>query len=87
MLDLLVKYYIVAYKILKFWKLFGEGHDDATVISIKINQFSKYRIDSKIFGSNISFWYVKSSYILAKFITSLIADSSMNENEKWGYAK
>ena len=35
-----------------------------------MNQFRRCRISSEVFGSLISLWYMKSSYILAKFITS-----------------
>jgi hypothetical protein len=70
MLDLLVEYYMAAYETLEFRKPFGEGHDDATVISVKMNQFGRCRIGSETFGSNMSSRHVKSSYILAKFITS-----------------
>ena len=69
MLDLLVEYYMVTYETLEFRRPFGEGHDDSRVISIKINQFSRCRIGSEIFGSNMSASHIKSLYILAKFIT------------------
>ena len=69
MLDLLVKYYMATYETLEFQKPFGEGHEDSRIISVKINQFSRCRIGSEIFGSNMSARHIKSSYILAKFIT------------------
>src|SRR5579859_1751770 len=69
MLDLLVEYYMATYETLEFRKPFGEGHDDSRVISVKINQFSRCRIGLEIFRSNISACHIKSSYILAKFIT------------------
>ena len=68
-LDLLVEYYIATYETLDFRKPFGEGHDDSRIISVKINQFGRCRIGSEIFGSNMSARHIKSSYILAKFIT------------------
>ena len=70
MLDLLIEYYMVAYEILEFWKPFREGYEDCIVIFVKMNQFCRCRISSKIFRSNMSSRYIKSSYILAKFIIS-----------------
>jgi hypothetical protein len=69
MLDLLVEYYITTYKTLKFQKLLREEHKNSRVISVKINQFSRCRIGSEIFGSNMTACHIKSSYIVAKFIT------------------
>lgn len=69
MLDLLVEYYMATYETLEFRKPFGEGHDDSRVISVKINKFGRCRIGSEIFGSNMSARHIKSSYILAKFMT------------------
>lgn len=68
-LDLLVEYYMATYETLEFRKPFGEGRDDSRVISVRINQFGRCRIGSEIFGSNMSARHIKSSYILAKFIT------------------
>ena len=68
MLDLLVEYYMVTYETLEFQKPFGEENDDSRVISVKINQFSRCRIGSKTFESNMLAHHIKSSYILAKFI-------------------
>jgi hypothetical protein len=68
-LDLLVKYYMVTYKTLEFQKPFGKGHEDSRVISVKINQFGRCRIGSEIFKFNITARHIKSSYIVAKFIT------------------
>jgi hypothetical protein len=70
MLDLIVKYYTVTYEMFEFWKPFGEGAEDSIIISVKMNQFERCRIGSEIFGSLISLRHVKSSYILAKFITN-----------------
>ena len=69
MLNLLVKYYMATYENLEFRKPFGEGSEDSIVISVKINQFGRCRISSEIFGSNMLSRHIKSSYILAKFIT------------------
>jgi hypothetical protein len=68
MLDLLVEYYMAIYETLEFRKSFREGHEDLKVISVKINQFGRCRIGSEIFGSNMTARYIKSSYIVAKFI-------------------
>ncbi len=68
MLNLLVKYYMTTYETLEFWRPFGEGYEDLIVISVKINQFGRYRIGSEIFGSNISSRHLRSSFILTKFI-------------------
>ena len=70
MLDWIVKYYEAAYENQDFWKLFGEGSESAVIIQVKINQFRRCWISSEVFGSSISLWHMKSSYILAKFITS-----------------
>lgn len=69
MLDLLVEYYMATYETLEFRKPFGEGSEDSIVISVKMNKFGRCRIGSEIFGSNMSSRHIKSSYILAKFIT------------------
>ena len=69
MLDLLVKYYMATYETLEFRKPFGEGHEDSIVIPVKMDQFGRCRIGSEVFGSNMSSRHIKSSYILAKFIT------------------
>ncbi|GET60883.1 hypothetical protein GLOIN_2v1765140 [Rhizophagus irregularis DAOM 181602=DAOM 197198] len=43
---------------------------DSITIRVKINQFGRCRIGSKVFGSAMSVRHTKSSYVLAKFITS-----------------
>ena len=70
MLDRMVEYYEATYEMYNFRKPFGEGAEDSVIISVKINKFGRYRIGSEIFGSSISSCYVKSSFILAKFMTS-----------------
>jgi hypothetical protein len=70
MLDLIVEYYIATYEMFEFRKPFGEGAEDSIIISVKMNQFGRCRIGSEIFGSLISLRHVKSSYILARFITN-----------------
>ena len=69
MLNLLVEYYMATYETLEFRRPFGEGHEDLIVIGVKINQFGRCRIGSEIFGSNMSSRHLKSSFVLAKFIT------------------
>ena len=70
MLDRMVEYYEAAYENQDFWKLFGEGSESAVIIRVKMNQFERCRIGSEVFRSSMSLRHVKSSYILAKFITS-----------------
>ncbi|GET57088.1 hypothetical protein GLOIN_2v1786147 [Rhizophagus irregularis DAOM 181602=DAOM 197198] len=69
MLDLIVEYYMVSYETMEFRKPFGEGAEDSIIVQVKMNQFGRCRIGSEIFGSSISSRHVKSSFILAKFIT------------------
>ncbi|GET53790.1 hypothetical protein GLOIN_2v1775288 [Rhizophagus irregularis DAOM 181602=DAOM 197198] len=69
MLDLIVEYYMASYKTMEFRKPFGEGAEDSIIVQIKMNQFGRCRISSEIFGSLISSRHVKSSFILAKFMT------------------
>ena len=69
-LDQMVEYYKAAYEMYNFWKPFEEGNKDSVVIGVKINKFGRYCIGSKIFSSLMSFFHVKSSFILAKFMTS-----------------
>ncbi|PKY40161.1 hypothetical protein RhiirA4_453469 [Rhizophagus irregularis] len=45
-----------------------EGSKDSIIIHIRMNQFGRCRIGSEIFGSKISSYHVKSSFITAKFI-------------------
>ncbi|GET51676.1 hypothetical protein GLOIN_2v1786147 [Rhizophagus irregularis DAOM 181602=DAOM 197198] len=69
MLDLIVEYYMASYETMEFRKPFGEGAEDSIIVQIKMNQFGRCRIGSEIFGSSISSRHVKSSFILAKFMT------------------
>jgi hypothetical protein len=69
MLDLLVNYYIDTYEMYNFKKPFGEGPEDSIVIRVIMNQFGRCRIGSEVFGSSMSSRHVKSSFILANFIT------------------
>ena len=70
MLSLLVEYYIAMYELYNFKMPFGEGPDDLIVIRVTTNHFGRCRIGSEIFGSAMSFRHVKSSFIIAKFITA-----------------
>jgi hypothetical protein len=69
MLDLIVEYYMASYETMEFRKPFGEGAEDSIIVQVKMNQFGRCRIGSEIFGSSISSRHVKSSFILAKFMT------------------
>ena len=69
MLDRMVEYYTATYESFSFQKPFGEGDDNSIVIRVKINKFGRCRIGSEIFGSTMSSRHVKSSFILAKFVT------------------
>lgn len=70
MLDLMVEYYMAAYESLEFRRPSGGGSENAITIRIKMNRFGRCRIGSEVFGSVMSPRHIKSSYILAKFMTS-----------------
>src|SRR5215471_8040131 len=70
MLDLMVEYYTATYLNHNFKAPFREGPDDSIIIRITINKFGRCRIGSEVFGSALSSRYVKSSFVLANFITS-----------------
>lgn len=70
MLDRLVEYYVATYETLDFRKPFREGPEDSIIINVKMNKYGRCRIGSKIFGSAMSSRHMKSSFILAKFITN-----------------
>jgi hypothetical protein len=69
MLDRMVEYYEATYEMYNFRKPFGEGAEDSIVIGVKMNKFGRCRVGSEIFGSSMSSRHVKSSFILAKFMT------------------
>jgi hypothetical protein len=69
MLNLLVEYYMATYVMHNFNIPFGESLENSITIRVTVNQFGQCRIGSEIFGSAISYHHVKSSYIIAKFIT------------------
>jgi hypothetical protein len=70
MLDLIVEYYTATYEPMKFRRPFGQGSLNDTIIRVKINKFGRCRIGSELFGSVMSSRHVKSSYVLAKFVTN-----------------
>ena len=65
MLNLMVKYYFATYEKFNFQASLDNGPEDSIIIShVTINKFGRYRIGSEVFGSTMSFRYVKSSFIL-----------------------
>ncbi|GET63404.1 hypothetical protein GLOIN_2v1775288 [Rhizophagus irregularis DAOM 181602=DAOM 197198] len=71
MLELMVAFYNASYiEMYKFHKPADEIIQDSITIRVKINQFGRCRIGSEVFGSAMSVRHTKSSYVLAKFITS-----------------
>ena len=69
MLNLMVEYYKATYVHYNFQRPFGEVPDDLIIIRVKMSQFGRCRIGSETFGSKMSSRHVKSSFVLAKFIT------------------
>jgi hypothetical protein len=70
MLDLMVEYYTATYETHNFKAPFDDGPEDSIILSrITINKFGQCRIGSEVFGSAMSSRHVKSSFILANFIT------------------
>ena len=59
----------MTYEIYNFQKPFKEESDDSIIINVKINKFKRCQISSEKFGSTMSSCHIKSSFILAKFIT------------------
>jgi len=70
MIDLIIEYYSATYTNFKFRKPFGKGPKNSIIIGIKFDKFGRCRISSELFGLTMSLRHVKSSYILAKFITN-----------------
>jgi hypothetical protein len=71
MLDLMVEYYNATYESHDFKAPFDHGPEDSIIISrVTINMFSRCRIGSEVFGSTMSSRHVKSSFVLANFVTS-----------------
>jgi len=70
MLDLMVEYYTATYETHNFKAPFDDGPEDSIILShVTINKFGRCRIGSEVFGSAMSSRHVKSSLILANFIT------------------
>jgi hypothetical protein len=69
MLNIMVEFYKATYPSDNFRRPFGDGPDDSIVIRVKMSQFGRCRIGSEIFGSKMSSRHMKSSFVLAKFIT------------------
>ena len=69
MINVIVEYYKATYIRYNFWRPFREGPNDSIIICVKMSQFGRCRIGSEIFGSKMSSRHVKSSFVLAKFIT------------------
>ncbi|GET56027.1 hypothetical protein GLOIN_2v1883106 [Rhizophagus irregularis DAOM 181602=DAOM 197198] len=70
MLDLMIDYYIATYEMYNFRKPSDAIEQDAITIRVKMDKFGRCRIGSEVFGSALSFRHIKSSYVLAKFITT-----------------
>ena len=70
MLDLMIDYYIATYEMYNFRKPSDAIEQDAITIRVKMDKFGRCRIGSEVFGSALSFRHIKSSYVLAKFITN-----------------
>ena len=64
----LVEYYRDTYINSTFRKPFMNDSPDSIIVNIKVNQYGRCWIGAKIFGSAVSPWHIKSSFILAKFI-------------------
>jgi hypothetical protein len=69
-LDLIVEFYTATYELYDFRKPADELIQDSVTIRVKMDQFGRCRIGSEIFGSKMSMRHVKSSYILANFLTT-----------------
>jgi hypothetical protein len=69
MLSLMVEYYTATYETRNFKGPFDDGPGDSIILCVTINKFGRCRIGSEVFGSSMSYRHVKSSFILAKFIT------------------
>jgi len=70
MLNLMVAFYTDTYTEYDFRKPADEIIRNSTIIRVRMDQFGRCRIGSEVFGSAMSTRHIKSSYILAKFLTS-----------------
>ena len=68
-LDLMVAFYIDTYNY-KFRKPADDVLQDSITVHVRIDQSGRCRIGSEVFGSIMSMRHVKSSYVIANFITS-----------------
>jgi hypothetical protein len=69
MLDLMVAFYAGTYINYNFRKPADEIIQNSVTIRVRMDQFGRCRIGSEVFGSTMSSRHIKSSYILAKFLT------------------
>jgi hypothetical protein len=69
MINLMVDYYTATYENFDFKAPFDDYLEDSIVIRVTISKFGRCRIGSEVFGSTMSSRHVKSSFILANFIT------------------
>ena len=69
LINLIVKYYTATHERYNFRKPADEIDQDAIIIRVKMNKFRRCQIGSEVFSSVMSIRHIKSSYILAKFIT------------------
>jgi len=70
MLDLIVEFYTATYETYNFRKPADKVVNDSITIRVKMDKFGRCRIGSEVLGSAMSVRHIKSSYILAKFITN-----------------
>jgi len=68
-IDLMVNFYTDTYVTYEFCKPADELIQSSIMIRIIMNQFERCRIGSEVFGSLMSNWHIKSSYVLANFVT------------------
>ena len=68
-LSLIVAFYMATYEMYNFRAPADEILQDSITVQVKMNQFGRCRIGSEVFGSIMSIRHVKSSYILANFLT------------------
>ena len=76
MLDVLLEYYKATYETMNFRKPFTADLDDSTImVQNRTDQYGRCRIGSEIFGSAMSSWHIRSSFVLAQFVNQ---DGSVN---------
>src|SRR5271169_4010793 len=69
MLDVLLEYYNATYETMNFRKPFTADLDDSTImVQNRTDQYGRCRIGSEIFGSAMSSWHIRSSFVLAQFV-------------------